>query len=91
MRSRPCRTRCRLRAKSLTKSWLPADTGSREFIENGAGMNNLNDKLAREERGATAIEYAIMASLIAGVVAATVSIIGGKLVPIYNAAVAMFP
>jgi pilus assembly protein Flp/PilA len=54
-------------------------------------MNNLNDKLVREERGATAIEYAIMASLIAGVVAATVSIIGGKLVPIYNAAVAMFP
>lgn len=36
---------------------------------------------APRERGATAVEYAILASLIAGVIAATVALIGPALLP----------
>jgi len=57
----------------------------------GTGMNKYGYRFLKEERGATAIEYAMMASLIAAVVAATVSMIGGQLIPLYTSAVAIFP
>jgi len=43
-----------------------------------------------DESGATSIEYAIVGSLIAAVVAATVQIIGGNLVAIFTNATSWF-
>ena len=39
------------------------------------------------ESGATAVEYALVASLVAGVIAATVSLIGPALVPGFQAVI----
>ena len=41
-----------------------------------------------EEKGATAVEYALLASLIAGVIAGTVALIGPALVPGFTAVIA---
>lgn len=41
----------------------------------------------RRERGATAVEYAIVVALIAGVIAATVALIGPALLPGFQAVV----
>jgi Flp pilus assembly pilin Flp len=42
----------------------------------------------QEEKGATAVEYALLAALIAGVVAGTVALIGPALVPGFTAVIA---
>jgi pilus assembly protein Flp/PilA len=39
--------------------------------------------LLNNETGATAVEYAIMVSLIAGVIAATVAILGGQVADLF--------
>jgi Flp pilus assembly pilin Flp len=39
----------------------------------------------KEEKGATAVEYALVAGLIAGVIAGTVALIGPALVPGFTA------
>lgn len=36
------------------------------------------------ERGATAVEYALMIAMIAAVIFATVAILGGKVIDMYN-------
>jgi Flp pilus assembly pilin Flp len=40
--------------------------------------------LLNDETGATAVEYAILVSLIAGVIAATVAILGGKVSALFS-------
>jgi len=47
--------------------------------------------LSRRDRGATAVEYALLASLIAAVIAATVVLIGPALVPGFDAVSADLP
>lgn len=47
-------------------------------------MRALVLKLYRDEAGATAIEYALMASLIAGAIVLAVSSLGTNMVVIYN-------
>jgi Flp pilus assembly pilin Flp len=42
----------------------------------------------KEEKGATAVEYALLAALIAGVIAGTVALIGPALVPGFTAVIA---
>ena len=42
----------------------------------------------QEEKGATAVEYALVAALITGVIAGTVALIGPALVPGYTAVIA---
>ena len=44
-----------------------------------------------KEEGGTAVEYALIASLIAAVIGLTVSAIGGKVFNMFQAAAAMFP
>ena len=44
----------------------------------------LNRFLKEPERGATAVEYAIMASLIAGVIIATVTILGTQVAGLFS-------
>ena len=44
----------------------------------------------KEESGATAVEYAIMASLIAVVIVAAVQALGASLIPIFNTVAAGF-
>ena len=38
----------------------------------------------RSERGATAVEYALMVALIAGVIIAIVTVLGTKVIPLYD-------
>ena len=45
---------------------------------------NLYRLIRFQERGATAVEYAIMASLIAGVIIATVTILGTQVAGLFN-------
>jgi Flp pilus assembly pilin Flp len=42
----------------------------------------------KEEKGATAVEYAMLAALIAGVIAGTAALIGPALVPGFTAVIA---
>lgn len=44
-----------------------------------------------KEEGATAVEYALIASLIAGVIGLAVSMLGGQVLNLFTAAAAMFP
>lgn len=53
---------------------------TREAVTRGGGR-------PRRERGATAVEYAIVVALIAGVIAATVALIGPALLPGFQAVV----
>jgi Flp pilus assembly pilin Flp len=43
------------------------------------------------DRGATAVEYALMAALIAGVIFATVGLLGGAVVGLYQGALDLMP
>ena len=43
--------------------------------------------LSRRDRGATAVEYALLASLIAAVIAVAVGVLGQALIPLFQAAV----
>ncbi len=54
-------------------------------------MNKEQDTLRNNEDGATSIEYALIASLIAGVIGLTVSAIGGTVLNMFTIAAAMFP
>jgi pilus assembly protein Flp/PilA len=54
-------------------------------------MDKKRDRLWNDEKGATAVEYALIASLIAGVIGLSVSVIGNQLMTIFTAAAAMFP
>ena len=45
---------------------------------------NFIAKLIKEEDGVTAIEYALIASLIAGVIIAAVSLLGGNISTLFN-------
>jgi Flp pilus assembly pilin Flp len=54
-------------------------------------MDGKQYRLWNKEEGATSVEYALIASLIAGVIGLSVSAIGSQLVSIFTAAVAMFP
>jgi pilus assembly protein Flp/PilA len=45
-------------------------------------------RLLRDETGATSVEYALMASLIAMVIVAAVQTLGANLIPIFNNAAA---
>jgi Flp pilus assembly pilin Flp len=46
-------------------------------------MRRLN-KLLHNQAGATAVEYAILVSLIAGVIAAIVGVLGGQMIDLYT-------
>lgn len=54
-------------------------------------MNREQYTLWNNEDGATSIEYALIASLIAGVIGLTVSAIGGTVLNMFTIAAAMFP
>jgi len=44
----------------------------------------LSQRLGRDERGATAVEYGLMVALIAAAIAVTVGLLGGALNNLYN-------
>ena len=54
-------------------------------------MDRERYRLWNNEEGATAVEYALIASLIAGVLDLTVSTIGQKVLKMFEDAAAMFP
>jgi Flp pilus assembly pilin Flp len=47
--------------------------------------------LWKKEDGASSVEYALLAALITGVIAFTVSSLGGQVFTLFTAAAAMFP
>lgn len=49
-----------------------------------SGLLNLRDNLADRERGATAVEYGLMVSLIAAVIITAVALIGTNLTALFN-------
>jgi len=72
--------------------WLLAVPWSAAQPQNDARHINMEPyRLWKNEEGATAVEYALIASLIAGVIGLTVSAIGGTVLNIFTAAAAMFP
>jgi Flp pilus assembly pilin Flp len=44
-----------------------------------------------KENGATSVEYVLLAALITGVIAFTVSVLGGQVLTLFTAGAAMFP
>lgn len=54
-------------------------------------MNGKRYRFGKEEDGATAVEYALMAASIAGVVAIVVAAIGGQVLNMFQALVGIFP
>jgi Flp pilus assembly pilin Flp len=54
-------------------------------------MNRNRYRWWKKEDGATSVEYALIAALITGVIALSVSTLGGQLLTIFTAAAAMFP
>jgi pilus assembly protein Flp/PilA len=48
-------------------------------------------RFRHDESGATAIEYALLAAFIAGVISASVAILGGSLLEKYELVVGLFP
>ena len=50
--------------------------------------NLVADKLRRDDRGATAVEYGLMVSLIAIVIIAAVTLVGTRLTALFNAVAA---
>ena len=54
-------------------------------------MDGTRYRLWKNEEGATSVEYALMASLIAGVIGLAVSVLGGQVFNLFTTAVAMFP
>jgi len=54
-------------------------------------MNRERYTLWTNEEGATTVEYALVASLIAGVIGLVVSAIGGTVLNMFTVAAALFP
>jgi len=54
-------------------------------------MNREQCRLWKNEDGATSVEYALVAVLITGVIALSVSALGGQLLNMFTLAAAMFP
>ena len=54
-------------------------------------MDQKRHQLWNKEEGATSVEYALIASLIAGVIGLAVSVLGGQVLNIFTVAAAMFP
>ena len=54
-------------------------------------MDGKRSRFWNEEDGATAVEYALIASLIAGVIGLAVSVLGGQVLNMFTAGAAMFP
>ena len=54
-------------------------------------MDGTRYRLWKNEEGATSVEYALVASLIAGVIGLAVSVLGGQVLNMFTTAVAMFP
>ena len=54
-------------------------------------MNGKRYRFGNEEDGATAVEYALMAASIAGVIALVVSVLGGQVLNMFQTIVAIFP
>lgn len=54
-------------------------------------MDGKRDRLWNEDEGATAVEYALIASLIAGVIGAVVLTLGGLVLNMFSKAASMFP
>ena len=74
------------------KSWLPAAVWLAATNPKGyRRMDETRYRLWKNEEGATSVEYAFMASLIAAVIGLTVSVIGGQVLSMFTTAVAMFP
>ncbi len=72
----------RSRRKDIAIS-LPYDFQNAYIIAKGSGMECLV-KFLKEEEGATAVEYAIIDSLIAAVIAVIVGTLGGKVVTAFT-------
>jgi pilus assembly protein Flp/PilA len=49
---------------------------------------NVSDRLKKEEKGATAVEYGLLVGLIAVVIIAAVLALGGKLTALFNSVTA---
>ena len=64
----------RIKANLLTLEYRPLKGSTMNFIKN----------LIKEEDGVTAIEYALIASLIAGVIIAAVTTLGGSISTIFK-------
>jgi pilus assembly protein Flp/PilA len=56
----------------------------------GASAGGYDQQMWLNEEGVTAIEYALIAGLIAVVIVAAVTAVGGSLSPIFNAVAAAF-
>ena len=54
-------------------------------------MDENRYRLWSKEEGATSVEYALVASLIAGVIGLAVSVLGGQILNMFTVAAAMFP
>ena len=54
-------------------------------------MDRKRYRLWNKEEGATSVEYALIASSVAGVIALAVSVLGGLVLKMFQAAVGMFP
>jgi pilus assembly protein Flp/PilA len=54
-------------------------------------MDGKRYRVCDQEDGATAVEYALMASLIAGVIGVSVSVLGGKVLNLFMAIASIFP
>ena len=54
-------------------------------------MDETRYRLWKNEEGATSVEYALIASLIAGVIGLVVSAIGGKVLNMFTVGAALFP
>ena len=50
------------------------------------GVSGLGEKMRERERGATAVEYGLMVALIAIVIIAAVTLLGGNLTGLFNKA-----
>ena len=74
------------------KSWLPAAVWLAATNPKGyRRMDETRYRLWKNEEGATSVEYALIASLIAGVIGLVVSAIGGKVLNMFTVGAAMFP
>jgi len=72
------------------KAWLPPIQRA-AAQKDARRMNRERYTLWNNEEGATSVEYALIASLIAGVIGLTVSAIGGTVLNMFTVAAAMFP
>ena len=62
------------------------------MLRNAVRLSTLiREKLAREDKGATAVEYGIIVALVAGVLVTVVTTLGSKLVATFQGVITALP